>query len=274
MRDPRGDAREVVVPSDRASLGQDLVESDRRYFELGARREHLRAAEIVWLDGMADLPAAGVVHRVVPEELVDPAGWMREATTRLVDAGFTHGRIYLDEPFEPLETELASGGWTMRREPGLVALDDVPTRGQAIELIPVIDDDGWAAKEEIHRADGARPDGHEAPASRWVAMERARVATGELEAWLVVRGGTVCGTVCSMTGGAVLRNKNLVVHPDHRRSGVGLSVLASLDVMARDRGLVMGTFSVAGEDGELLYSAAGMSVVVEQREWSRPLEAT
>ena len=36
----------------------------------------------------------------------------------------------------------------------------------------------------------------------------------------------------------------------------------------------MGTFSVAGEDGELLYSAAGMNVVVEQREWSRPLERT
>ncbi len=274
MRDPQGDAGEVVVASDRASLGQDLVESDRRYFELGARRELLPAAEIVWLEGMADLPAAGVVHRVVPEELVDPAGWMREATTTLIDAGFTHGRIYLDEPFEPLENELASGGWTMRREPGLVALENVPTRGQAIELVPVNDDEEWAAKEEVHRADGVRPDGHEAPASRWVAMERARVATGELEAWLVLRGGVVCGTVCSMTGGAVLRNKNLVVHPDHRRSGVGLSVLAGLDVMARDRGLVMGTFSVAGEDGELLYTAAGMNVVVEQREWSRPLERT
>ena len=274
MRDPQGDARAVVVPSDRASLGPALVESDRRYFELGARRERLPGAEIVWLDGMADLPAAGVVHRVVPEELVDPAGWIREATTTLVDAGFTHGRIYLDEPFEPLETELASGGWTMRREPGLVALKNVPTRGQAIELVPVIDDEGWAAKEEIHRADGVRPDGHEAPASRWVAMERARVATGELEAWLVLRGGIVCATVCSMAGGAVLRNKNLVVHPDHRRSGVGLSVLASLDVMARDRGLVMGTFSVAGEDGEFLYRAAGMSVVVEQREWSRPVTST
>jgi hypothetical protein len=43
--------------------------------------------------------------------------------------------------------------------------------------------------------------------------------------------------------------------------------------MARDRGLVMGTFSVAGEDGELLYRAAHMTVVVEQREWSRPLES-
>ena len=222
MRDPQGDAREVVVPSDRASLGAALIESDRRYFELGARREPLPGAEIVWLDGMADLPAAGVVHRVVPEKIVDPAAWMREATTTLVDAGFTHGRIYLDEPFEPLETELASGGWTMRREPGLVAVENVPTRGQAIELVPVIDDGGWAAKEEVHRADGLRPDGHEAPASRWVAMERARVATGELEAWLVLRGGIVCGTVCSMAEGAVLRNKNLVVHPDHRRSGVGL----------------------------------------------------
>jgi GNAT superfamily N-acetyltransferase len=274
MRDLPGDAREVVVPIDRGSLGLALVESDRHYFELGARRQRLPGAEIVWLDGMADLPAAGVVHRVVPGDLLDPAGWLGDTTTTLVDAGFTQGRIYLDHPFEALEDELASGGWTMRREPGLVAIENVPTRGQAIELAPVIDDGDWAAKEQVHRADTARPDGHEAPASRWVAMERARVATGELDAWLVLRGGIVCGTVCSMIEGGVLRNKNLVVHPDHRRSGVGLSVLASLDVMARARGLVMGTFSVAGEDGELLYRAARMSVVVEQREWSRPLERT
>ena len=274
MPDPHGDARGAVASSDLASLGPALVESDRRYFELGARRVQLPGAEIVWLEGMADLPAAGVVHRVVPAELVDPAGWMGEMTVTLLDAGFIHGRIYLDGPFEPLEAELASGGWTMRREPGLVALENVPTRGQGIELVPVLDDEDWAAKEEVHRADGLRPDGHEAPASRWVAMERARVATGEIEAWLVLRDDIVCGTVCSMAGDTVLRNKNLVVHPDHRRSGVGLSVLAGLDVMARARGLVMGTFSVAGEDGELLYRAAGMSVVVEQREWSRPLEWT
>jgi hypothetical protein len=77
-----------------------------------------------------------------------------------------------------------------------------------------------------------------------------------------------------MADNTVLRNKNLVVHPDHRRTGVGLSVLAKLHDMALDRGLVLGTFSVAGEDGELLYRAARMSVVVEQREWSRPLEWT
>jgi GNAT superfamily N-acetyltransferase len=274
MQNAHGYTSGAVASSDPALLGADLVETDRRYFELGSRRARLPGAEIAWLDGMADLPAAGVVHRVIPEELGDPARWVGEATTTLIDAGFTHGRIYLDDPFEPLEAELASGGWTMRREPGLVALESVPTRGRAIELAPVSDGEDWAAKEEVHRADGARPDGHQAPASRWVAMERARVATGELEAWLVLRGGIVCGTVCSMTEGAVLRNKNLVVHPDHRRSGVGLSVLAGLDVMARARGLVMGTFSVVGADGERLYRAAGMSVVVEQREWSRPLEAT
>jgi GNAT superfamily N-acetyltransferase len=249
------------------------VESDRRYFELGARQARLPGAEIVWLDGMADLPAAGVVHRVVPSELLDPATWMGEATAALLDAGFAHGRIYLDEPFEPLEAELASDGWTMRREPGLVALENVPSRGPRIELVPVIDDEDWATKELVHAADGLRPDGHQASASRWVSMERARVTTGELDAWLVVRDGIVCGTVCTMIEDDVLRNKNLVVHPDHRRVGVGLSVLASLDVMARDRGLVLGTFSVAGEDGELLYRAAAMTSVVEQREWSRPLRS-
>lgn len=273
MPEPLLDARAGYASLDAAGLGRALLETDRRYFELGALRRELPGAEMRWLEHMADLPAAGVVHRVVPAEAVAPH-WVDDVTAALVDTGFRYGRIYLDEPNPPLEARLAAKGWTMRREPGLVAMANVPRRKAAIELVPVLSDDDWARKEHVHRADAARPDGHDAPASRWVGMEQVRVATGELDAWLVVRHGVVCGTVCTMADDIVLRNKNLVVHPDHRRTGVGMGVLATLDEMARDRGLVMGTFSVAGEDGALLYRAADMNVVVEQREWSRPLEWT
>ncbi len=272
MPKPLAGARAGGSALDPASLGRALLESDRRYFELGALRQTLPGAEMLWLDGMADLPAAGVVHRVVPSAADDPATWVDEVTSAMRRAGFRYGRIYLDEPSEPLEDQLVADGWTMRREPGLVSLDTVPKRPEGIELVPVRTDADWAAKEDVHRADAARPDGHDAPASRWVEMEQVRVATGELDPWLVVRDGIVCGTVCSMSDDVILRNKNLVVHPDHRRTGVGLGVLATLDDMARARGLVMGTFSVAGEDGSHLYRAAQMSTVVEQREWSRPLE--
>lgn len=273
MPEPLLDARAGSPSLDSAVLGEALLESDRRYFQLGAVRRKLPGAEMVWIEDMADLPAAGVVHRVDLAETIDPGEWVGEVTAALLDAGFRHGRIYLDEPFEPLEAQLDADGWTMRLEPGLVALGNVPGRTQ-IELVPVLSHDDWAAKERVHHADGKRPDGHDAPASRWVAMEQVRVAAGGLEAWLVIREGIVCGTVCTMADDTVLRNKNLVVHPDHRRTGVGLSVLSKLHEMARDRGLVLGTFSVAGEDGELLYRAANMSVVVEQREWSRPLESS
>jgi GNAT superfamily N-acetyltransferase len=105
-------------------------------------------------------------------------------------------------------------------------------------------------------------------------MEKARVATGQLDAWLAIREGVVCGTVLSMAVDGILRNKNLVVHPDHRRTGVGLGMLGRLDDMARERSLVFGTFSVAGEVGALLYRAAAMQTVVEQREWSRRLDVS
>lgn len=271
MPEPLLDARAGPPSLDPAVLGQALLETDRRYFQLGAMRQKLPGAEMVWIEGMADLPAAGVVHRVDLAETVDPGDWVGEVTVTLLDAGFRRGRIYLDQPFAPLETQLAADGWTMRREPGLVALGTVPRRTH-VELVPVLSRADWVAKERVHRGDDMRPDGHDAPASRWVAMEQVRVATGEMEAWLVIRDGVVCGTVCTMADDVVLRNKNLVVHPEHRRTGVGLGVLAQLDTMARDRGLVLGTFSVAGEGGELVYRAAHMSVVVEQREWSRPLE--
>ena len=271
MHKPAVDVPRSGVLRDSA-LGAALVETDRRYFALGAQRQQLPGAEIVWLEGMADLPAAGVVQRVVPAEIADPASWLAEVTAAQLDAGFTHGRVYLDEPCERLESELAAVGWVMRREPGLIAVDPVRSRGQRVDVVPVVDADGWAAKEAIHRADGMRPDGHDAPASRWVAMERARVTTGELEPWLVMRDGIVSGTVCTLAGDGILRNKNLVVHPAHRRTGVGFAVLRSLDRIARGRGLMLGTFSVFGEPGAALYRAAAMRTVVEQREWTRPLE--
>ena len=272
MQEPLIRTPSRLAPLDHAELGRALLETDRRYFELGARRQELPGAEMAWIEGMADLPAAGVVHRVVPADIADPVAWAGEVTATLLDAGFTYGRIYLDEPDEAIESRLATDGWTMRREPGLVSLAQVPTREPGVELVPVLDHYDWVAKERVHRADAIRPDGHDAPASRWIAMEQARVATGELEAWLVLRDGTVCGTVCSMADDVILRNKNLVVHPDHRRTGVGLGVLATLDDTARARGLALGTFSVAGEVGSLLYRAADMTVVVEQREWSKTLE--
>jgi GNAT superfamily N-acetyltransferase len=273
MPDLRVDARNGVTTLEHAALGRALIESDRQYFELGARRTVLTGAEIAWLDGMADLPAAGVVHRVVPGEVADPAGWVAELTAAQRDIGFTSGRVYLDEPCEPLEHQFVAEGWTMRREPALIAVENVPpSRGPNVELLPVVVDADWDIKQAVHLADGIRPDGHPAPASRWVAMEQARVATGRLDAWLVRREGIVCGTVLSMAVDGILRMKNLVVHPDHRRTGVGLGVLGRLDVMARERALVLGTFSVAGDVGELLYRAAAMQGVVEQREWSRRLD--
>lgn len=274
MPEHRLDEAAGLLSRDALDLGRALLETDRRYFELGARRRELTGAEMLWIEGMADLPAAGVIHRVAPADVSDPAAWVGELTAALLQEGFRYGRLYLDAPREPLESRLAIDGWTMRREPGLVSIAPVPTREPGVELVPVLTNDDWIAKEEVHRADAMRPDGHDAPAPRWVAMEQARVATGELEAWLVLRDGIACGTVCTMADDVILRNKNLVVHPDHRRTGVGLGVLATLDDMARDRGLVLGTFSVAGEDGALLYRAADMTVVVEQREWSKPLEDT
>jgi N-acetylglutamate synthase-like GNAT family acetyltransferase len=85
------------------------------------------------------------------------------------------------------------------------------------------------------------------------------------------RAGEVVATGGVMEHGAVVRNKNLVVHPAHRRSTVGLAMLSHLAADARTTGRYVGTFAVAGDSGERLYLAAGMEPVVVQREWSRPL---
>ena len=46
------------------------------------------------------------------------------------------------------------------------------------------DDAAWVAKLALHETCTVGPDGHDAPAHQWVAMERTRCATGEMSMWL------------------------------------------------------------------------------------------
>src|SRR5687768_9046813 len=80
MSEPLLDARAGLPPLDPAALGQALRETDRRYFQLGAIRRKVPGAEMVWIEGMADLPAAGVIHRVELAETVDPREWIDTVT--------------------------------------------------------------------------------------------------------------------------------------------------------------------------------------------------
>ena len=71
-------------------------------------------------------------------------------------------------------------------------------------------------------------------------------------------------------GDGLVRMKNIVVHPAHRRRSIGTAILSQVAAIGAERGVSeLCVFAVRGEAGELLYRAAGMKVVGTQVEWSK-----
>lgn len=104
-------------------------------------------------------------------------------------------------------------------------------------------------------------------------LERRKSGSGEFQPFLIQLGNEVRGGVATLGMGSLLRMKNLVVHPDFRRNGVGRAVVTRLRTAASDRGLALGCFAIAGEVGERLYRAVELRPVTLVVEWSRSLVA-
>ena len=103
-------------------------------------------------------------------------------------------------------------------------------------------------------------------------MERVRSEAGFMRAYLIRRGGEIVGAIGSAPCGSLLRLKNLVVDPAHRRRGIATATALRFAALARDEGLVAaGCFALDGEPGLAFYPRAGYRVAVRQIEWIRDL---
>ncbi len=246
------------------------IETDRTYFELGAEVERLPGAVLAWMPGLTAAPAAAVVHRVVPEVIAALGqAWVTRAEHSLADIGADLARIYLDARGTPADKMLHAAGYAARDE--LVFTHCLPDRDPRLTLRPVETDSDWERKLRFHTASQASPDGHGNSPSDWVAVERRKCACG-MEAFLAEIDGETVGAIGLVAGDGLMRLKNLVVHPRHRRRSNGLDMLSQAAALGRTRGLrEQCTLAVSGDAGELLYRAAGMQVVGIQVEWSKPI---
>jgi GNAT superfamily N-acetyltransferase len=78
--------------------------------------------------------------------------------------------------------------------------------------------------------------------------------------------------VALAAGGALLRLKNMLVHPSWRGMGVATAVLHCARLIAwREGWSALGAFVVSGDPGEQVYTRAGYQAVARQTEWMRPL---
>lgn len=259
-------------PEAGAVLGAELIESDCRYFELGAQVRELPAAQLAWMPDLVTDPAACVVQRVSPASIPDPDAWVRRVEAELTATGAPQARIYLTRRAPALERALAGHGYEMREEIAYARTAPFAHRSDSVALRRVVSDADWDDKLALHEACMERPDGYENVAARWVALERAKCATREMQAFLIEVDGTPNGTIGAMRFPHVLRAKNVLVSARVRRRGVAVEALRLLREYASTQGIAtLGIFGIRGEPGDAAYRSAGMTAVASQYEWSKPL---
>ncbi|HUQ63712.1 MAG TPA: GNAT family N-acetyltransferase [Acidimicrobiales bacterium] len=254
-------------------LGATLIESDRRYFELGADVIELEGAVVVSMEGLENLAGACVVQRVEPGRIVtEPEIWVRSTTEYLRDRGHSTARVYLVDPDTGLDGALVGQGFQKRLEIGYVSVRPLGSGRTDIVLRPMDGEQDWEAKRKLHAGSDTAADGHDASPEDWVDLEHRKCTTGGMQAFLVEAEGEVCGAVAVLDVSGVLRAKNLFVHPDRRREGIAGGVLRALSQEAARLGReAVGVFGVPGNPGDAVYRRLGMDPVVSQFEWCRSL---
>ncbi len=248
---------------------RDLLESDRRYFEADAELFPVPGAVIAALRGAEPLAAGCVVQRIdAGQAASDADAWLGDVEGRLRALRSPRARLYLDAPHAPLERALERRGYRPRVEFGFVRAAGVSAGGIEIELVPAEDERSWSARRLLMHRAGLGPDGHSINPELWVAMERRKHFAGYMRPYLIRMGGEIVGAVCTAPCGSLLRMKNLVVDPAHRRRGVATATAVRFAGLAAEEGFAAtGCFALDGEPGLVVYPRAGYRLLVRQTEW-------
>jgi hypothetical protein len=249
-----------------------VIASDVRYFELGARIEPVAGARLAWVPGFADLAAGCVV--------TDAAAWCDgadpgldlEACEHRVRALGGRLRLYLRGRAPVLESVMRRRGYASREEICFVLHGPVAA-SCPVAIEPVEDADAWETKRVFHARNPDSPDGHEAASARRLELERRKVETGGMRAWLIrdAGDGEVAGTVCTLEHGEILRLKNLLVARDRRRRGIGTSAVAALAATAGRSGRTLGVVALADAPSAAMYRRPEALEVARWIEWIAPL---
>ena len=251
-----------------SALAESLIRSDVHFFELGATIERVAGVRLAWMPDFVDVPAGCVVLDAEAGS-ADPVCTLDAVEDRVTAVGGRRVRLYLGSRVPSLEVVMRGRGYVSREEIGFVMTEELRTT-RSIEIEPVHDPRSWELKRALHFASPDSPDRHEIAPERAVELERRKSLDGGMEVWLIRADGAVAGTMCSFSCGDLLRLKNLLVHRDLRRRGIGLAAIAELARRGRLAGLVLGAFVIAGPPEIGLYERPGIVPVARWEEWLGP----
>ena len=258
-----------------------LLESDRRYFGLGAESQSLGFGELCWVPGQSRNPAGCVYHIDFPGQK-RLQGAAEGCPLASIEAAFVSLHSPIARIYTPTDCVLApmlgQAGYECRSELGYL-IEGSQVEGMQeplthlLHLRPVLSNQDWADKCTLQRSSKAVPDGHQHAPEDWIELERQRSRSGSIEWFLAETDGEICGTFGLARSVGLTRIKNVLVHPKWRRKGIAQRMLKTVfaNELPESSTQAVGVFGVAGSLGERLYRSCGMSPVCEQLEWVRPL---
>jgi len=198
-----------VVPAgesdDPATLANPLLDSDIRYFEIGACLVAAPSARLALFEGLENHPVGCVGLRVRAEEIRDPETWLdgMESAFRDVGAQF---RIYLTRRAPHLESALRCRGKVSCEEIGYVAVEP-PAGVPQVRLQPICTAADWAARRRIYEAVPPEPAVGLPSAAAWMSFEHRKCELGYMEPYLVTWNDEVCGSVSAAPAGPLLSHE-------------------------------------------------------------------
>lgn len=252
---------------------RQLLESDRRYFEAGAEVLSIPGALIAVLRGAEELAAGCVVQRIDTSLVAaDADAWLFDTEIRLRALRVPRARLYVETPDPRLDRALRERGYVARTEYGFTRTA-APSGGVGrVELLAAEDENGWQARRALLSGDTLGVDGHAMRPDLWITMERRKHEAGYMRPYLIRTDRRVVGGVCAAPCGELLRMKNLVIDPAHRRRGVATAAaLAFARLAAEDGFSAAGCFALEREPGLVVYPRAEYAHSASQTEWVRSL---
>jgi hypothetical protein len=257
------------------SIVQHLAASDTAYFAAGARRSAIPGGTIHWLPGLQHLAIGCIVELGDDTRLrAAPSAWAASVAPVLKELGATSLRFYTQDPND-CHAALERAGLKPVTELAFACAVPAPADpawfADGAEIAEATSAADWADKQRLAEQMAGSLYGKEVPAEAWTRMERRKVEAGYMSCWLVRMDGEVCGSFGLAERRPLLRLKNVLVGPKHRRRGLARTMVAFGLSEAWRRKLHFGCYAFPGEVGAHLYASCGMSIVGSQTEWTAPL---
>jgi hypothetical protein len=249
------------------AFDHDLLESDRAYYESGARLIPLPGGVLAYAEGLASMQGGSTVHRIDARRIApDSLEWLIAVESRLSGLGVSRARLVLDRPAPELEWAMSQFGYQAIEEVGYVR--PATATATSIELFPVADQTAWDQVAAIYAEDSNMS----AAVSASLALDQQKQRRGYLRMFLARKRGAVCGAVSVADAGMMLRLQQLIVAPAQRQRGIAAAIIRATVGLAHGEGkAAVGCFAPQGQLGAAICLKGGFTPVIKQSVWTRVL---